>query len=132
MSDNASENYQNDNGDMIEAAADAGENRGNYDNDSAKTNTAAYTEADDNETLALVETQTGGIADDVRVGSGSDLTLAEIHAGANITANGTLAVEAEETFEIITNLRWRSCRCGGRWRLYRSGRLCRVCDSAYW
>ena len=100
MSDNASENLSNDNGDMIaEAAADAGENRGNYDNESAKTNTAAYTEADDNETLALVETQTGGIADDVR-GSGSDSTLAEIGAGANITANGTLAVEAEETLKL--------------------------------
>ena len=81
MSDNASDNLQNDNGDMVaEAAADAGEDRGNYDNDSAKTNTAAYTEADDNETLALVATQTGGIANDVN-GSDGDSTLAEIAGG---------------------------------------------------
>ena len=100
MSDNASDNLQNDNGDMVaEAAADAGEDRGNYDNDSAKTNTAAYTEADDNETLALVATQTGGIANDVN-GSDGDSTLAEIAAGANITAGGALTVEAEETLKL--------------------------------
>ena len=100
MSDNASQNLSNDNGDMVqEAAADAGEDRGNYDNDSAKSNTRAYTEADDNETLTLVETQTGGIADDIN-GSGADSTLAEIGSGAQITANGALSVEAEETLKL--------------------------------
>ena len=100
MSDNASENLSNDNGDMVaEAASDAGEDRGNYDNDSAKSNTAAYTEADDNETISLVATQTGGIADDIN-GSGSDSTLAEIGSGATITANGTLTVDAEETLKL--------------------------------
>mgnify|MGYP000291077933 CR=1 FL=1 len=100
MSDNASQNLSNDNGDMVsEAAADAGEDRGNYDNDSAKTNTAAYTEADDNETLSLVAAQTGGIDDDIN-GDGADSTLAEIGANAQITANGALAVEAEETLKL--------------------------------
>ena len=100
MSDNASQNLSNDNGDMVaEAAADAGEDRGNYDNDSAKSNTRAYTEADDNETLTLVEAQTGGIADDIN-GSGADSTLAEIGSGAQITANGALSVEAEETLKL--------------------------------
>ena len=100
MSDNASQNLSNDNGDMVaDAASDAGEDRGNYDNDSAKSNTRAYTEADDNETLTLVETQTGGIADDIN-GSGADSTLAEIGQGAQITANGALRVEAEETLKL--------------------------------
>ena len=100
MSDNASQNLSNDNGDMVaEAASDAGEDRGTYDNDSAKSNTAAYTEADDNETLALVANQTSGIANDIN-GSDSDSTLAEIAAGAVITAGGTLAVEAEETLNL--------------------------------
>ena len=100
MSDNASQNLSNDNGDMVaEAASDAGEDRGTYDNDSAKSNTAAYTEADDNETLALVANQTSGIANDIN-GSDSDSTLAEIASGAVITAGGTLAVEAEETLNL--------------------------------
>ncbi|MGC6517441.1 MAG: hypothetical protein ACON49_05385 [Candidatus Puniceispirillaceae bacterium] len=100
MSDNASENLSNDNGDMVaEAASDAGENRGTYDNDSAKSNTAAYTEADDNETLSLVAAQTSGIDNDIN-GSGADSTLAEIGNSATITANGKLAVEAEETLKL--------------------------------
>ena len=100
MSDNASQNLSNDNGDMVaEAASDAGENRGNYDNDSAKSNTRAYTEADDNETLTLVEAQTSGIDNDIN-GSDGDSTLAEIGSGAQITANGAVRVEAEETLKL--------------------------------
>ena len=100
MSDNASENLSNDNGDMVtEISSKAGDNRGNYDNDSAKSNTAAYTEADDNETIALVSAQTAGIENDIR-GSASHSTLAEIGSGAQINAQGDLTVEAEETLSL--------------------------------
>ena len=100
MSDNASQNLENDNGDLVtQAAADASEDRGNYDNDSAKANTAAYTEADDNDTIALVSAQTAGIANDVK-GADSHSTLAEIGSGAQITAGGALTVDAEETLKL--------------------------------